>query len=266
MAHIEFFGLGEMGYPMAGHLARAGHAVLPHDPDTRRLAQWEAAHGGPRPAAADILITSVTDTAALGRLIDAAEGIATRLRPGMLWIDHTTTSPAFARDCAALAAARGAAFVDCAMSGGAAGAQAGELALFAGGANADAVRASELTRPYCRHFFHLGAAGAGQAAKLAHQLAIAGTVLGLDAALAYGGAQGLGRAQLLAALEAGTAGSAQLAQHREKLGAPQFDFSTGFAWLAKDLAALPADSPLLPMLLRGWLQTPNPTPPGTGAQ
>ena len=254
MARIEFFGLGEMGYAMAGHLARAGHAVTPQDLDAQRLAHWHAEFNPPHAEPAEALITSVTDLAAIQALRDTPDGIAARLRPGMLWIDHTTTSPAFARECAALAQVRGAAFVDAAMSGGAVGAQAGELALFAGGVEADAAWASEITRPYCKHFFHLGTSGAGQAAKLAHQLAIAGTVLGLNAALSYGGSQGLAAPQLLAALAQGTARSAQLAQHQDKMELPGFDFSAGFAWLAKDLAALPADAPLLPMLLRSWLQ------------
>ena len=251
MARIDFFGLGEMGYAMAGHLARAGNALVVHDLDAQRLARWQGEFGAvPEASQAEAVITSVTDMAALQALVSAPGGIPSYLRPGVLWIDHTTTSPAYASQCASLAARHGAAFVDAAMSGGKAGAQAGALTLFVGGEKADATRAQALTRPYCKHFTPLGAAGAGQAAKLAHQLAIAGTVLGLQAALDYGRAQGLSAEVLLAALAQGTAHSAQLDQHAGRMGAADFDFAAGFAWLAKDLAALPVESPPLPSLLQ----------------
>jgi len=261
MVRIDFFGLGEMGFAMAGHLARAGHAVAPHDLDPQRVAQWQAQFSAPNIADAaalappDVLITSVTDAAALNHLIRGADGVAARLTPGMLWIDHTTTSPALARECATIAARQGAGFVEAPMSGGKAGAQAGTLALFAGGSEADLARARALTAPYTRHLAHLGPVGMGQAAKLAHQLAIAGTVLGLRAALDYGGSQGLAPADLLDALAQGTANSAQLGQHGAGMSAPDFDFHRGFAWLVHDLAALPADAPPLPTLLQHLLHS-----------
>lgn len=263
---IEFFGLGEMGYAMAGHLARAGHTVFARERDAKRLAQWQEEFGAAKESdAPETVITSVTDQPALQRLMERPDGLPLSLKPDVLWIDHTTTSPAFARDCAALAARHGAAFVDAAMSGGAVGAQAGALALFAGGAPTDAARARGITAPYGKYFAHFGPAGAGQAAKLAHQLAIAGTVLGLRAALDYGRVNDMAPDLLLAALAQGTAHSAQLDQHAAKMASPGFDPVQGFAWLARDLAALPESTPALPLDLRSLLSTAS-TTAATGAQ
>jgi len=263
---IEFFGLGEMGYAMAGHLARAGHLVVARESDARRLARWrdefgKAAENDPPEA----VVTSVTNQEALRRLMEPPNGLPLSLGRGVLWVDHTTSSPEFARECAALAAKRGASFIDAAMSGGAVGARAGALALFAGGTPAAAAQARELTAPYCKYFAHFGAAGSGQAAKLAHQLAIAGTVLGLRAALDYGKTHDMAPGLLLAALAQGTAHSAQLDQHAAKMGAPGFDPVQGFAWLAHDLAALPMELPVLPSRLRELLSTAS-KPGPTGAQ
>jgi 3-hydroxyisobutyrate dehydrogenase/2-hydroxy-3-oxopropionate reductase len=263
---IEFFGLGEMGYAMAGHLARAGHAVFARERDARRLAQWRDEFGiATENDAPEAVITSVTDQAALRRMMDRPDGLALSLKAGVLWIDHTTSSPEFARECAGLAAKNGAAYVDVAMSGGAAGARAGALALFAGGAPADAARAREITAPYSKYFAHFGGAGAGQAAKLAHQLAIAGTVLGLRAALDYGQSHDMPPGLLLAALAQGTAHSVQLDQHAAKMGIPGFEPVDGFAWLARDLAALAETSPALPLQLRELISTAS-KPVPTGAQ
>lgn len=257
MVRIDFFGLGEMGYAIAGHLTRAGHAVTPHDLDPARLAQWQEAFGGiSHGAAAEIIITCVSDHAALKALIDAPQGIAARLARGSLWIDHTTTSPQAARECAALATARGTVFIDAPMSGGIEGAQAGELTVFVGGTEPDIARARPLLSSYCSHLVQAGPTGNGQAVKLAHQLAVAGTVLGLQAALSYGAAQKLPATNILAALKQGTARSAQLNQHAGKMGAAEFDFAQGFAWLAKDLAGLADGTPALPALLRDLMRAP----------
>jgi len=258
MARIDFFGLGEMGYAIAGHLANAGHALAPHDLQTQRVAAWQQEFGARQAhGPAEFLITSITDLETLLALAHAPDGIAGRLKPGVLWIDHTTTSPPGARACAELAAAHGAAFIDVPMSGGAAGARAGELALFAGGAAADIARARPLLQSYCNHLTHLGAVGSGQAAKLAHQLAIAGTLLGLSAAIEYGAAQGLAAADVLGALKQGTARSIQLNQHAEKMSAADFDFARDFAWLAKDLAVVDNQAPALAALLCTLVQPPS---------
>ena len=248
--NIAFHGLGEMGFAMAGHLARAGHALKVIDLDAARVKLWQAKFGVSSATEAEIIITSVTDAAALRAL---SASIQSCLKPGMLWIDHTTCDPELARECAALAQARGAAFVEAPMSGGKQGAEEGTLALFVGGAPADVERARLATQFYCAHFAHLGPTGTGQATKLAHQLAIAGTVLGLEAARGFGVSQGIAPADLLDALAHGTARSVQLEQHAALMSASGFDFARGFAWLAKDLAPLSASSSSLSGQLRKLL-------------
>jgi 3-hydroxyisobutyrate dehydrogenase len=261
MANIAFHGLGKMGHAMAGHLVAAGHAIRVHDPDPLRQAAWQRQYPAPPPAEPpEVIITCVTDAAALRSLAQHTRAFAVQITTAMLWIDHTTADPATARLCAALAAEHDTGFVDAPISGGQAGADSGHLALFAGGTAVNVERARVITRPYCAHFAHLGAVGTGQAAKLAHQLAIAGTVLGLEAARAYGRAHGLAPAELLAALEYGTARSAQLLQHREKMSREEFDFADSFSWLAQDLTALPSGSAPLAGLLLRLLGTPADTP------
>jgi 3-hydroxyisobutyrate dehydrogenase len=235
VTRVTFVGLGAMGLPMAARLARSGVAVNGRDVDASRAATWWA-----RPEAAsheieeaDAVIVCVTDEAASETV--AKEALLPRLRAGALYVDHTTTSPAFARWLAGACAARGAGFVDAPLSGGVEGAQSGALVAMAGGSGADVARAQPLLRAYAARIVALGPAGSGQLAKLANQVAIAGTLRGLAEAVGLARAGGLDCAALLEALGAGTAASAQLARTRAVLAAPDFDFRTAFAWLGKDL-------------------------------
>jgi 3-hydroxyisobutyrate dehydrogenase-like beta-hydroxyacid dehydrogenase len=252
--NIAFYGLGEMGFAMAGYLAGAGHAVKVIDLDTSRVNAWQSQFGAQQAGLPEVVVTTVTDAAALRAL---SASVAGHLNPGMLWIDHTTSDPETARHCAMLAAGRGAGFVEAPMSGGKDGAREGKLTLFVGATAEDAERARQVTAAYCAHFAHFGPVGAGQTAKLAHQLAVAGIVLGLEAARSYGASQGLATGQLLDALAHGTARSEQLRQHQAMIGAPDFDFVQGFAWLAKDLAVLPASQAGLPDQLRRLVAAPQ---------
>lgn len=238
---IGCFGLGTMGAPIAGHLARAGFAVAVADPRASMVDAWCAQHSaaGHDPARADVIITCVTDELALQQLLlddEPGAGLLREARSGQLFIDHTTTSPRFARDSARIAAARGAQFVDAPLSGAAMAAQAGSLSAFVGG-NSDAVaRARPVIAHYTQRISVLGEAGAGQTGKLANQIAIAGIVRGLSEAVSLGRAAGLDIATLLAALGAGSARSNQLEQHAAKLAAPALTFADAFHWLDKDLA------------------------------
>lgn len=238
---IGCFGVGAMGAPIAGHLARTGFAVAVADPSAAAVEAWCARHQGAEHDAsrADVIVTCVTDEPALRQLLlgegDRA-GLLQQARAGQLFIDHTTTSPRFARASAQIAAERGAQFVDAPLSGAAKAAQAGSLSAFVGG-NSDAVaRASTMMRHYAQRITVLGKAGSGQTGKLANQIAIAGIVRGLTEAVALGRAAGLDIAALLEALGAGSARSNQLEQHAAKLTEPAVAFADAFQWLDKDLA------------------------------
>lgn len=259
---VVFVGLGAMGAPMATRLVQAGFAVRGLDADALREAAWRARAGGSAHdvASADAVLVCVTDEAAAERA--ASETVLPRLARGALWVDLTTASPAFARRMAAAAAARGAGYVDAPVSGGPEGADAGTLVAMAGGEAADVARARPLLAAFTARIVHLGVAGSGQLAKLANQVAIAGTVRGLAEAVALGRAGGIDAAALLAALGGGTASSAQLARTGATLAHPGFDFAAAFAWLRKDLDLAAAEASLrgvaLPLaaLVRRTLEAP----------
>jgi 3-hydroxyisobutyrate dehydrogenase-like beta-hydroxyacid dehydrogenase len=237
MPAIGFVGLGAMGYPMAGRLARAGYAVAVSDLDPARVARWRAEFAGAAHdlAQAAIVVTCVTNDSALHELMLGPESFLDSVRPGTLLVDHTTIPPVLARELASAAAARGVGFVDAPTSGGVDGAAAGALAIMAGGEAADLERARPVLACYAAQIVHIGPVGSGALAKLANQIAIAGTVRALAEAVALARAGGVDPAAVLAALSGGTAASAQLARTREALARADFDFARTFAWLRKDL-------------------------------
>jgi 3-hydroxyisobutyrate dehydrogenase len=234
---ISFFGLGTMGFVIAGRLAAAGHPIAVHDVSADRCADWSqrftaAAHDL---AAARFIITCVTDDAALRALLTGERGLIARVRPGACFIDHTTAAPETARELAGAAAARGAVALDAPLSGGRAGAEAGTLSAMIGGDLEALDRARPILSVYAASVVHCGAAGAGQVAKLANQVAIAGIVRGLAEAVTLARAGGLDPATVLAALARGTARSMQLERLSGTLADDAWRFEHTFAWLAKDL-------------------------------
>lgn len=234
---IGFFGIGEMGAAMAGRLAASGYAVAVSDPDAARLTDWRVRHSGAthEAAAAAIIISCVTDAAALAALMLSKGGLIARAPPETLFIDHTTASPDLARALEKAAASRQALFVDAPMSGGREGAVRGVLSVMAGGTNKALARATPVLGCYAGCITHLGAAGAGQAAKLANQIAIAGIVRGLVEAVTLARAYGIDSRALLPALATGTAASAQLDRLGGALSGEGWRFAQLFAWLGKDM-------------------------------
>jgi len=235
---VAFFGLGALGAPLALRLHQAGFALAVHDVSAEALALYRQSGGADSVTTdqARVWITCVTDEAAAEALYFGPAGLVARMPAGSVAVDHTTTSPAFARRVEAALAVRGAGFVDCPLSGGVAGARSGTLLAMQGGAATCVAQVAELLAVYCRRIERFGAAGCGQAAKLANQLAIAGTVRGLHEAARFARACRLDVGQLLAALAAGSAHSAQMDQHTGKLVASAAGFGEQFGWIAKDLA------------------------------
>jgi 3-hydroxyisobutyrate dehydrogenase-like beta-hydroxyacid dehydrogenase len=234
---VGFFGLGAMGYALAGRLARAGFPVAVADPDSERVDAWTRQFGevAIHPVEAEFVVTCVTDEATVRSLALGATALVAHMRRGALLIDHTTTSPAFAAELAAAAAAHEVGFVDAPTSGGTEGAAAGTLSVMLGGEDDDVARARTVVNTYASRVVHFGRAGAGQLAKMANQVAIAGVVRGLAEAALLARAGRLDLAQLFDALAAGTANSVQLARTRAELAAQDFDFARTYGWLAKDL-------------------------------
>jgi 3-hydroxyisobutyrate dehydrogenase len=247
MAKLSFFGLGAMGAAIAGRLAQAGHAVAVDDPVAARRVDWArrfpaADHA---PTDAGFILTCVTDDAALRGLLLGPAGLIARLPAGSCVIDHTTAAPATARLLAQAAAARGALALDAPISGGPVAAEAGTLSVMLGGSPEAVAHAQPILSAYAGQVVHLGAAGAGQLAKLANQVAIAGILRGLAEALALARAGGLESDALLRAMAMGSARSLQLERLIAGANADGWRFEREVAWLAKDLRlALEAAGPL----------------------
>ncbi len=252
---VAFLGLGVMGYPMAGHLAAAGHTVTVYNRTASKSIAWcdefvqgkrEHMASTPREAAvgAELVFCCVGNDddlrdVALGRLqADGSrvdDGAFAGMAPGALFIDHTTASADVARELSAVAAARGLGFVDAPVSGGQAGAQNGALTIMCGGEPSafDAMRPVALA--YARAVTHLGASGAGQLAKMVNQIAIAGLVQGLAEAIAFGLKAGLDMNQVLDVIGKGAAQSWQMDNRGKTMVADRFDFGFAVDWMRKDL-------------------------------
>ena len=239
---VAFIGLGVMGYPMAGHLARAGHQVTVYNRSPAKAQAWVAEHGGtssptPREAAAgaDIVFCCVGNDDDLRSVTLGADGAFAGMSAGAVFVDHTTASADVARELYAAATAAGLAFIDAPVSGGQAGAQNGVLTVMCGGdASAfDAVK--PVAMAFSRAFTLMGESGAGQLTKMVNQICIAGLVQGLSEAIAFGQKAGLDMNQVLDVIGKGAAQSWQLDNRGKTMVAGQFDFGFAVDWMRKDL-------------------------------
>ena len=183
---VAFIGLGVMGYPMAGHLVRAGHEVTVFNRTSSRAERWAAEYGGnamtsPRAAAgaAEVVFSCVGDDDDVRDVLLGAEGALAGIAPGAMLVDHTTASARVAREVAAAAAERRVAFLDAPVSGGEAGAVNGQLTIMAGGTAADFERAAHVMDAYAKAMTLIGPVASGQLAKMVNQICIAGIVQGL---------------------------------------------------------------------------------------
>ena len=242
MARVAFLGLGVMGAPMAGHLARAGHAVTVYNRTAGKAADWANAHGGavaatPRAAAveADFVMACVGNDDDLRSVTLGPEGALAGMDPGTVFVDHTTVSARVTRELSASFAGQGVGFVDAPVSGGQAGAQNGALSVMCGGSAADYDKAAPVIAAYARICRRLGESGAGQLAKMMNQIAIAGLVQGLAEALAFGARAGLDGAAVVEVISQGAAGSWQMANRHATMLEDRFDFGFAVDWMRKDL-------------------------------
>ena len=247
---VAFLGLGVMGYPMAGHLARAGHQVTVYNRTASKSIAWCAEFSGassqlgihahaatPRQAVqqADIVFCCVGNDADLRSVTLGTDGAFAGMKPGAIFVDHTTASADIARELSAAAATKGLQFIDAPVSGGQAGAQNGLLTVMCGG---DA-NAFETVKPvamaFSRAFTLLGDSGAGQLAKMVNQICIAGLVQGLSEAIAFGQKAGLDMNQVLDVIGKGAAQSWQMDNRGKTMVADKFDFGFAVDWMRKDL-------------------------------
>ena len=252
---IAFIGLGVMGYPMAGHLARAGHTVTVYNRTESKSIAWCAEFMGagagsvfhaptPREAAqdADIVFCCVGNDDDLRAVslgapssADRADGAFDGMKPGAVFVDHTTASAQVARELSAAALVRGLNFIDAPVSGGQAGAQNGMLTVMCGGDAAVFERVRPVGLAFSRAFTLLGESGAGQLAKMVNQICIAGLVQGLSEAIAFGQNAGLDMNQVLDVIGKGAAQSWQMENRGKTMVADQFEFGFAVDWMRKDL-------------------------------
>jgi 3-hydroxyisobutyrate dehydrogenase/2-hydroxy-3-oxopropionate reductase len=243
---VAFVGLGVMGYPMAGHLALAGHRVTVYNRSPAKSAAWcteFAATAGPSSAAtpklaaagADIVFCCVGNDQDLRSVVLGDDGILAGMKPGAVLVDHTTASATVARELHATAKEMGLHFVDAPVSGGQGGAQNGALTVMCGGDAAAFEAAKPVGMAFSKAFTHMGESGAGQLTKMVNQICIAGLVQGLSEAIAFGQKAGLDVNQVLDVIGKGAAQSWQLDNRGKTMVADKFDFGFAVDWMRKDL-------------------------------
>lgn len=239
---VAFIGLGVMGYPMAGHLSRAGHRVTVFNRTRARADEWAATYAGhvadtPADAAreADVVMACVGNDDDVRAVTRAPAGAFGTMRRDTIFVDHTTTSATLARELSVAAAAHGIAFLDAPVSGGQAGAEQGILSVMVGG-NATAFdRVAPLLSAYGRKVKRIGASGSGQLAKMVNQICIAGLVQGLAEALQFARAADLDIPGVIEVISRGAAQSWQMENRWHTMVDGQFDFGFAVDWMRKDL-------------------------------
>ena len=239
---IAFLGLGVMGHPMAGHLARAGHRVTTCNRSAAKAERWATEYPGchaPTPKAAahgaDVVFACVGNDDDLRSVVRGVDGAFAGMAPGAVFIDHTTASAAVARELNALALERGLHFIDAPVSGGQAGAVNGALTVMCGGDAAAFEAMKPQALAFARAVTLVGASGAGQLAKMVNQTCIAGLVQGLAEAITFGEAAGLDMKQVLEVIGKGAAQSWQMDNRGPTMIEGRFDFGFAVDWMRKDL-------------------------------
>ena len=240
---VAFLGLGVMGYPMAGHLARAGHRVTVYNRSAAKAEAWMAEHPGhasaasPRQAAAgaDIVFACVGNDDDLRSVVMGDEGALAGMKPDAVFVDHTTASANVARELAGEAQKRGLQFLDAPVSGGQAGAVNGMLTVMCGGDGATFERVQPVAMAFSRAFTLIGESGAGQLAKMVNQICIAGLVQGLSEAIAFGQHAGLDMKRVLDVIGKGAAQSWQMDNRGKTMVDDEFNFGFAVDWMRKDL-------------------------------
>jgi 3-hydroxyisobutyrate dehydrogenase len=242
MANVAFLGLGVMGFPMAGWLARKGHQVTVFNRTQAKAERWREQHQGrvattPADAArgVDIVFSCVGDDPDLRAIALGPEGVLGAMRAGAIYVDHTTASAGLAREIAEAGSARGVPCLDAPVSGGQAGAENGKLTVMVGG-DADAFASAEpVIRSYAHNVRLLGPAGSGQLTKMVNQIAIAGAVQGLAEALNFARKAGLDVGAVIETISKGAAQSWQMENRWKTMSEGKFDFGFAVEWMRKDL-------------------------------
>ena len=247
--NVAFLGLGVMGYPMAGHLAAAGHSVTVYNRTSERADRWLDEYGdagagshtlAPTPAGAaadaDIVFACVGADDDLRAVCVGGDGAFATMKPGAVFVDHTTVSPGVTTEMAAAATDAGLGYIDAPVSGGEAGAVNGQLTVMCGGDAATYATVEPVIGAYAKMCRLIGPVGAGQTTKMVNQVCIAGVVQGLAEGLALAKASALDTDAVVEVISKGAAASWQMDNRWKTMAAGEFDFGFAVDWMRKDLA------------------------------
>lgn len=239
---VAFIGLGVMGYPMAGHLAKAGHSVCVYNRTQAKAQKWANEFSGsfaatPREAVndAEIVFMCVGNDDDLRSVVYGENGVLAGIKAGSILVDHTTTSATVAREVAAKAALLKVDFIDAPVSGGQAGAENGVLTVMAGGSEAVFAKVQPVMTAFSRFSQLLGGVGSGQLCKMVNQICIAGAVQGLAEGLHFAKQAGLDGEKVIETISKGAAGSWQMENRYKTMWAGEYDFGFAVDWMRKDL-------------------------------
>jgi 3-hydroxyisobutyrate dehydrogenase-like beta-hydroxyacid dehydrogenase len=243
MAIVAFLGLGVMGSPMAGHLARHGNHVTVYNRTADKALKWVARHGGaaaPNPSEAahgkDIVFACVGDDNDLRSVALGPDGAFAGMKEGAIFVDHTTASADVARELADIASAKGLHFIDAPVSGGQAGAENGALTVMCGGEREPYELAEKAIAAFAKSCRLMGPSGAGQLTKMVNQICIGGLVQGLAEGIAFAKAAGLDPHAVVEVISKGAAQSWQMENRHKTMAAGEFEFGFAVDWMRKDLA------------------------------
>ena len=242
MAKTAFIGLGVMGYPMAGHLAAAGHEVTVYNRNASKAAAWVKQHGGqmaktPAMAAtgAEFVFSCVGNDEDLRSVTLGSDGAFAGMAKEAIFVDHTTVSAVVTRELAAIASDGGFSFIDAPVSGGQAGAENGALGVMCGGETAAYARVEPIIDVYAKACKLLGGSGSGQLTKMVNQICIAGLVQGLSEGLHFAERAGLDGRAVVDVIAHGAAGSWQMSNRYKTMLDDFFDMGFAVDWMRKDL-------------------------------
>ena len=240
---LAFIGLGVMGFPMAGHLAGAGHQVTVYNRTAARAEEWtrkHAGHAAPTPAkaaeGAQFVFTCVGNDDDLRSVVYGEDGVFAGMGKGAVFVDHTTASAEVAREIHAAARERGIDFLDAPVSGGQAGAENGVLTVMVGGEQQAFDRAKPIMDLYGRAVTLMGSSGAGQLTKMVNQICIAGLVQALSEGLNFGMRAGLDVNKVIDVISKGAAQSWQMENRGRTMIEGKFEFGFAVNWMRKDLS------------------------------
>ena len=240
---VAFIGLGVMGFPMAGHLARAGHEVTVYNRTSAKADNWVATYGGrsaPTPAEAvagvDFAFACVGRDSDVLEVTTGRHGAFHTMSREAVFVDHTTASAGVARDLARLAAQKGFGCIDAPVSGGEQGAKNGQLTIMCGGSSAHYAKAEPVMAVYAKQCRLMGPAGSGQLTKMVNQICIAGVVQGLSEGLSFARAAGLDPQAVVDVISKGAAQSWQMENRHKTMLAGHFEHGFAVEWMRKDLA------------------------------